>query len=244
MTNGRDPLLRIAGLSVRYGAVEAVRDVDLALAAHEIVAIVGPNGAGKTSLVSAIAGIVLPAAGRIEFDGRELVGLRLEDVVGRGVALVPEGRHIFATLTVEENLLVGATIRDDASAVGADIARFYATFPILGRRRSQPAGQLSGGEQQQLAVARALLSRPKLVMLDEPSLGLAPAMIDQVYTLIREIRSSGVAILLIEQNAERAFSVADRVCVMSAGAFALEGTPAELQRNPNFDAAYFGVGMA
>ena len=165
-------------------------------------------------------------------------------MVGRGIALVPEGRHIFATLTVEENLLLGATIRRDGAAVGTDITRFYETFPILGRRRSQPAGLLSGGEQQQLAIARALLSRPKLVMLDEPSLGLAPAVIDQVYVLIREIRATGVAILLVEQNAERAFSVADRVCVMSGGRFALEGTPAELHSDPEFDAAYFGVGMA
>lgn len=241
--SGPVPLLRVTGLSVRYGAVEAVRGVDLAVGAREIVAIVGPNGAGKTSLLSAIAGIVPPASGRIDFDGKPLARLRLEDVVGRGVALVPEGRHIFATLTVEENLLVGATIRNGAASVGADIARFYETFPILGRRRSQPAGQLSGGEQQQLAIARALLSRPKLLMLDEPSLGLAPVIIDQVYTLIREIRATGVSILLVEQNAERAFSVADRVCVMSGGGFALEGTPAELHRDPNFDAAYFGVGM-
>ncbi|HET7714766.1 MAG TPA: ABC transporter ATP-binding protein [Bauldia sp.] len=242
--NGAAPLLGVSGLSIRYGAIEAVRGVSLEVGANEVVAIVGPNGAGKTSLLSAIAGVVLPAAGRIEFDGQPLAGLALEDVVAAGIALVPEGRHIFATLTVEENLLVGATIRDDAAAVRADIDRFFATFPILGQRRSQPAGQLSGGEQQQLAIARALLSRPRLLMLDEPSLGLAPAVIDQVYVLIREIREGGVAILLVEQNAERAFSVADRVHVMSGGVFALSGTPAELHRDPRFDAAYFGIGMA
>jgi branched-chain amino acid transport system ATP-binding protein len=238
------PLLGVTGLSIRYGAVEAVRGVDLDVVAGDIVAIVGPNGAGKTSLLSAIAGIVPAAAGTITFGGKPLLGLALEDVVGRGIALVPEGRHIFATLTVEENLNVGATIRDDAAGVRADIDRFYATFPILGERRTQPAGQLSGGEQQQLAIARALLSRPKLLMLDEPSLGLAPAIIDQVYVLIREIRTGGVTILLVEQNAERAFSVADRVHVMSGGVFALSGTPEALHRDPQFDAAYFGVGMA
>ena len=242
--SGAAPLLGVTGLSIRYGAVEAVRGVDLHVAKGEIVAIVGPNGAGKTSLLSAIAGIVLPASGRIDFDGQPLAGLKLEDVVGHGIALVPEGRHIFATLTVEENLLVGATIRDDAAGVRADIDRFYRTFPILGQRRTQPAGQLSGGEQQQLAITRALLSRPKLLMLDEPSLGLAPAIIDQVYVLIREIRDGGVTILLVEQNAERAFSVADQVHVMSGGVFALSGTPGELRRDPHFDAAYFGVGMA
>jgi len=238
------PLLGVTGLSIRYGAVEAVRGIDLHVARGAIVAIVGPNGAGKTSLLSSIAGIVPTAAGTIAFDGKPLAGLALEDVVGRGLALVPEGRHIFATLTVEENMLVGATIRDDAGGVRADIDRFYRTFPILGERRTQTAGQLSGGEQQQLAIARALLSRPKLLMLDEPSLGLAPAIIDQVYLLIREIRDGGVTILLVEQNAERAFSVADRVHVMSGGVFALSGTPEELHRDPHFDAAYFGVGMA
>jgi branched-chain amino acid transport system ATP-binding protein len=237
-------LLAVTGLSIRYGGVEAVRGVDFAVATGEIVAIVGPNGAGKTSLLSAIAGIVPLAAGRIDFDGRTLAGLALEDVVARGIALVPEGRHIFASLTVEENLRLGATIRDDGEAVRADFERFYRTFPILGERRAQPAGQLSGGEQQQLAIARALLSRPKLLMLDEPSLGLAPAIIDQVYLLIGEIRAGGVTILLVEQNAERAFSIADRVYVMSGGVFALSGTPAELHRDPHFDAAYFGIGMA
>jgi branched-chain amino acid transport system ATP-binding protein len=238
------PLLAVSGVSIRYGAVAAVRKVDLAVPAGGIVAVIGPNGAGKTSLLSAIAGLVPLAAGQVLLEGRPLAGLALEDVIGRGIALVPEGRHIFATLTVEENLRLGATIRTDAPAVRTDIDRFYEAFPILGRRRTQPAGQLSGGEQQQLAIARALLSRPKLVMLDEPSLGLAPTIIDQVYALIRDIRAGGVAVLLVEQNAERAFSVADRVHVMSGGAIALAGTPDELRRHREFDAAYFGIGMA
>src|SRR5262245_28539133 len=235
--------LVISGLVVRYGAVSAVRSVDLQVDQGEFVSIVGPNGAGKTSLVSAIAGIVKPAAGTIAFAGNSLGGLALEDVITQGIALVPEGRHIFASLTVMENLLLGATIRRDADGVRADIKRYLSAFPVLGQRRSQPAGQLSGGEQQQLALARALLSRPKLLMLDEPSLGLAPTVVDQVYVLLRSIREDGVTILLMEQNAGRAFSLSDRTYVMRGGAFGLSGSPAEIASDPRFDAAYFGIDM-
>ena len=241
--SARVPLLDVSGLVVRYGAVTAVRGIDLAIGDGEIVSIVGPNGAGKTSLVSAIAGIVPPAAGSIVFAGRSLAGIALEDVVAQGIALVPEGRHIFASLTVSENLQLGATVRPDAEGVRADIDRSFATFPILGARRRQPAGQLSGGEQQQLAIARALLSRPRLLMLDEPSLGLAPTIVDQVYVLLRSVRQQGVTILLIEQSAERVFGLADRVHVMSGGEFALSGTAAEIKADRRFDAAYFGVHM-
>ncbi len=238
--SARVPLLKVSGLVVRYGAVTAVRGVDLSVDDGEIVSIVGPNGAGKTSLVSAIAGIVPPAAGSIAFAGMPLAGIALEDVVAQGIALVPEGRHIFASLTVTENLLLGATVRRDAGGVRADIDRSFAVFPILGERRRQPAGQLSGGEQQQLAIARALLSRPRLLMLDEPSLGLAPAIVDQVYVLLRSVRDQGVTILLIEQNAERVFGISDRVHVMSGGEFGLSGSAAEIRADRRFDAAYFG----
>jgi branched-chain amino acid transport system ATP-binding protein len=237
------PLLEVSGLVVRYSTVTAVRGVDLRVNEGGIVSIVGPNGAGKTSLISAIAGIVPPAAGNIVFAGTLLAGLALEDVVAHGLALVPEGRHIFASLTVLENLLLGATVRTDADNVRADIERAFAMFPILGSRRRQPAGQLSGGEQQQLAIARALLSRPRLLMLDEPSLGLAPTVVDQVYTLLRSVREQGVTILLIEQNAERVFGLSDEVHVMSGGDFGLSGTAAQIQSDPRFDAAYFGVHM-
>ncbi len=238
--SARVPLLKVSGLVVRYGAVTAVRGVDLSVDDGEIVSIVGPNGAGKTSLVSAIAGIVPPAAGSIAFAGMPLAGIALEDVVAQGIALVPEGRHIFASLTVTENLLLGATVRRDAGGVRADIDRSFAVFPILGERRRQPAGQLSSGEQQQLAIARALLSRPRLLMLDEPSLGLAPAIVDQVYVLLRSVRDQGVTILLIEQNAERVFGISDRVHVMSGGEFGLSGSAAEIRADRRFDAAYFG----
>jgi len=237
------PLLAVSELVVRYGAIAAVRGVSLSVDHDQAVAIVGPNGAGKTSLLSAIAGIVAPASGSVTFDAQSLLGVPLEAIVARGIALVPEGRHIFATLTVLENLMLGATVRRDGNAVKADIDRLLGIFPILERRRRQPAGQLSGGEQQQLAIARALLSRPKLLMLDEPSLGLAPAIIDQVYTVLAEIRASGVGVLLVEQNAERAFALADKVHVMSGGEFRLVGSPAELRNHERFDAAYFGVGM-
>jgi branched-chain amino acid transport system ATP-binding protein len=241
--NESAPLLEVSGLMVRYGAVTAVRGVDLRVNEGEIVSIVGPNGAGKTSLISAVAGIVAPAAGSIVFAGKSLVGIALEDVVARGLALVPEGRHIFGSLTVMENLMLGATVRTDADNVRADIDRSLATFPILGERRRQPAGQLSGGEQQQLAIARALLSRPRLLMLDEPSLGLAPTVVDQVYTLLKSVRDRGVTILLIEQNAERVFGVSDQVHVMSGGEFGLSGSAAEIKSDRRFDAAYFGVHM-
>jgi branched-chain amino acid transport system ATP-binding protein len=241
--SARVPLLEASGLAVRYGAVTAVRGIDLTIGEGEIVSIVGPNGAGKTSLVSAMAGIVPPAAGNVVFAGKSLTGIALEDVVAQGIALVPEGRHIFASLTVTENLMLGATVRSDAEGVRADMDRCFEMFPILGARRRQPAGQLSGGEQQQLAIARALLSRSRLLMLDEPSLGLAPAVVDQVYVLLRSVREQGVTILLIEQNAERVFGIADRVHVMSGGEFGLSGTAAEIKADRRFDAAYFGVHM-
>jgi branched-chain amino acid transport system ATP-binding protein len=237
------PLLAVSGLVVRYGAVTAVREVDLQVDEGEIVSIVGPNGAGKTSLILTVAGIIAPAAGTVIFAGRTLGGIALEDVVAQGIALVPEGRHIFASLTVMENLLLGATVRRDSRAVVADLDRFFAMFPILAERRRQPAGQLSGGEQQQLAIARALLSRPRLLMLDEPSLGLAPMVVGQIYALLSTIRTQGVTILLVEQNAERVFGISNRVYVMSGGKFALAGDAAEIKSHPRFDAAYFGVHM-
>jgi len=241
--NAQPALLEVSGLIVRYGAVTAVRGVDLSVGEGEIVSVVGPNGAGKSSLLAAIAGVVPAAAGRIVFAGNPLAGIMLEDVVARGLALVPEGRHIFASLTVLENLMLGASIRRDGDGVRADIERLFRTFPILNQRRRQPAGQLSGGEQQQLAIARALLSRPRLLILDEPSLGLAPTVVDQVYELIGQLRAQGVTLLVVEQNAERVFGLADRVYVMNGGEFSLGGRAADIRRDPRFDAAYFGLHM-
>jgi len=238
------PLLAVADLEVRYGAVAALRGVSLHVAPGEFVAVVGPNGAGKSSLMLAIAGAVRPQAGRIEFRGASLLGASLEDIVRRGIALVPEGRHIFGALTVAENLRLGITVRADRRAAEADLDASFRTFPILGERRRQPAGRLSGGEQQQLAIARALLGRPTLLMLDEPSLGLAPAIIDQVYRLLGDIRAQGVAVLMVEQNAARALDAADRTYVLNSGLVRLAGTKQELIGNAAFDAAYFGVAMS
>jgi branched-chain amino acid transport system ATP-binding protein len=236
-------LVEARGLVVRYGGIAAVQGIDFSIGAGEAVAIVGPNGAGKTSLLSAIAGIVRPSAGTIHLAGKPLASLALSDVVRQGVALVPEGRHIFGSATVMENLRLGASSRRDG-LVAADIDKVFDDFPILGERRNQPAGQLSGGEQQMLAIARAMLSKPRLLMLDEPSLGLAPTVVDKVYDLLRNILSQGISLLVVEQNAARAFSLANRACVMSRGLFTLTGTPDEIARHEAFDAAYFGVDMS
>lgn len=236
-------LVDVRDLVVRYGGINAVQGVDLKVHAGETVAIVGPNGAGKTSLLSATAGIVRPDSGTIDVAGVPLAGLALSDVVHHGVALVPEGRNIFGSLTVLENLRLGATVRRD-DAILSDIENVFSDFPILGERRDQPAGQLSGGEQQMLAIARAMLSRPQLLLLDEPSLGLAPTIVDKVYNILDGIRSQGTALLIVEQNAARAFELADRACVMSRGTFTLQGSPAEISSHQSFDAAYFGVTMS
>ncbi len=241
---GAPPLLSVDDLRIQYGSISAVRGVSLEVGAGEFVAMVGPNGAGKSSLLSAIAGVVPGARGTISLRGQPLMGKSPEDILRLGVALVPEGRHIFGSMTVEENLRLGATIRGDRAAIAHEIDRLYDTFPILRERRRQIAGRLSGGEQQQLAIARALLCKPALLMLDEPSLGLAPIIIDQVYRILVALRQQGVTILLIEQNAARALDTADRTYVLSAGLLRLSGTKDELLRDPNFDAAYFGVSDA
>jgi len=234
-------LLQVDGLAVSYGRISALRDVSLQVNAGEIVAIVGPNGAGKSTLLASIAGLARPAAGSIRFRGDSIAGQPLERTVRRGIALVPEGRHVFGGLTVLENLRLGATIRGDRAAVAAEIAQYMALFPILSERRNEPAGQLSGGEQQMLVIARGMLSDPALLMLDEPSLGLAPRIIDQVYALIETVRQRGVTVLVVEQNADRALRTADRIYVLNAGAVRLSGASVDLRGKPEFEAAYFGI---
>ncbi|MDR5654590.1 ABC transporter ATP-binding protein [Ruixingdingia sedimenti] len=238
------PLLDIRDLAVRYGRITALDGVGLHVDAGEVVAIVGPNGAGKTTLLSAVAGIVRPVAGSIAFRGEPILGQPLERTVRRGIALVPEGRRVFGGLTVEENLRVGAVIRRDRAAAAAEIARFMEIFPILHERRNEPAGRLSGGEQQMLVIARAMLSDPALLMLDEPSLGLAPKVTDQVYALVADLRARGVTVLVVEQNADRALRAADRTYVLNAGRVRLAGPSAALRDDPAFEAAYFGMGDA
>lgn len=234
-------LLQVHDLAVQYGAVAALQGVSVEVDRGEIVALIGPNGAGKTSLLAAVAGMVRPRAGRVFLDGQDLAGMAIQRIVRAGVALVPENREIFAKLTVLENLLIGASTRGDRDVIGQDVARIGELFPALPNLFPRPAGLLSGGEQQMLAIGRALMSRPRLLMLDEPSLGLAPAVTDAVFAAIRALKARGVAILLVEQNAARALAVCARAHLLSAGVVHFSGTPDEIARAGDIDAAYFGV---
>lgn len=210
-------LLEVEGLVVRYGKVTAVQGIDFHVDAGEAVAIVGPNGAGKTSTLSAIAGVVKATSGSVRLDGRELIGVIPEEIVRRGLALTPEGRHIFESLTVNENLQLGMTTRRDQEQANRDMNAVLGRFPVLDRLRNAQASQLSGGEQQQLAIGRALLADPKLLLLDEPSLGLAPLVVDLVFEVLEELREQGVAVLLIEQHVTRATRYADRSYILQSG---------------------------
>ena len=233
-------MLEISNLSVRYGSILALRGISIEVNEGEIVGVIGPNGAGKSTMLMATSAAIPVAEGDIRFEGTTVLKQRPEDVVGRGISLVPEGRHIFQTLSVGENLSLGATGRKDAAAVAEDRALVYELFPILKEYLATPAGKLSGGEQQMLAIGRALLARPRLLMLDEPSLGLAPIVIDRVFETLEQLRDSGVTILLVEQHAERTLELADRVYVLRTGNIEIAGTPAELAANPQFERAYLG----
>ena len=237
------PLLAVDGLTVAYGAVTALRDVSLTVAEGEIVAALGPNGAGKTTLLRTLAGALKPRSGSILFDGSSIAGLSPEAVLRRRIALVPEGRKVFADLTVEENLTIGGITRRDHEALRADTQRWLERFPILGERSGQLAGTLSGGEQQQLAVARALMSRPRLLLLDEPSLGLAPIFVDRIFELVAELRRSGTTILLVEQNVHRALEIADRAYVLSVGSVVASG-PTETLVEGELERSYLGISQA
>jgi len=235
-------VLTIADLKVSYGRITALRGVSLDVQDGEFVGLVGPNGAGKSTLVHSVAGVVSPTAGEIRLDSRSLVGAPPEQIVKWGVSLVPEGRQIFTRLTVAENLGLGATTRTDASAIREDIERIFERFPSLRQLRGTLAGKLSGGEQQQVAIARALLARPKLLMLDEPSLGLAPLMIDGVFAWLRELHESGTTILLVEQNAARTIEAADRTYVLSNGEIVRSVARSEAEDTINLVETYLGVG--
>ena len=234
-------MLAVGNLHVSYGSIIALRGVSLQVAEGEIVAVIGPNGAGKSTLLLTIAGIVRAKQGSIEFAGGRVTGAAPERLVAAGLSLVPEGRHIFGSLTVAENIALGATTRSDRVAIAADTERVLALFPVLRERLRQRAGKLSGGEQQMLAIARALLAKPRLLLLDEPSLGLAPLVVKQVYDAIEELRRSGVTILIVEQSVGRALKVADRTYVLNSGAVTISGRSAELQGTAAFDTAYFGA---
>ncbi|HHY53828.1 MAG TPA: ABC transporter ATP-binding protein [Chloroflexi bacterium] len=231
-------MLRIEGLTVAYGGIEAVRGVSLDVAEGELVTIVGNNGAGKTTTLMAISGVAPIRSGRIVIDGAETTRLAPHAIVARGVAHCPEGRLVFGRLTVHENLRLGAYQRKDGASVRQDIDRVYALFPRLLERRTQLAGTLSGGEQQMLAIGRALMSRPRLLMLDEPSLGLAPLIVQRIFGVIRQLHAEGVTILLVEQNAHLALTVADRAYVLETGEVRLAGSAKALIDNPEVRRAY------
>jgi branched-chain amino acid transport system ATP-binding protein len=234
-------LLEVEGLRVAYGAIEAVRDVNLRVEEGEVVALIGANGAGKSTTLATISGIHRARHGRITFDGQDLGRLRPPQIVAAGLVQVPEGREIFARMTVEENLALGAWQRKDRAAVAGEAAALLDRFPVLARRRRQLAGVLSGGEQQVLAIARGLLARPRLLLLDEPSLGLAPQLVDEVFDIVESVHDAGNTILLVEQNALRALAAADRAYVMESGVTTVTGTGKELLDNPEVRTAYLGV---
>jgi branched-chain amino acid transport system ATP-binding protein len=234
------PLLAVNAVHIAYGKVEAVRGVTLDVGDKEIVTIIGANGAGKTTLLNAIMGI-LPLTGRVTFAGTDLARLEIEDRVAAGLSLVPEHRELFATMDVEDNLRLGAFRIAQASAIKS-LERVYALFPRLKERRRQLAGTLSGGEQQMLAMGRALMGAPKLLMLDEPSLGLAPIIVADIFRTVAELRASGVSVLLVEQNAQAALQIADRAYVMELGEFLLQGTAKDVAGDARVAASYLGFG--
>ena len=233
-------LLAINNLSVTYGGIKAVKGISLDVADGELVTLIGANGAGKTTTLNTLGGLLTPASGSIQYAGHDLLKLAAHDRVRQGLALVPEGRGVFARLTVAENLLMGAYHRHDKPGIAADLEKSYGLFPRLKERERQLAGTLSGGEQQMLAIGRALMSRPRLLLLDEPSMGLAPLMVEKIFEIIRSINAEGVAILLIEQNARLALAAANRAYVMESGAITLSGSAAELAADERVKAAYLG----
>jgi branched-chain amino acid transport system ATP-binding protein len=233
-------LLALEKLEVAYGGIRAVKGIDLAVEPGELVCLIGANGAGKTTTLRAITGLVKPASGRIVYDGAEVGGDRPHRIARRGLALVPEGRGVFPQLTVEENLAMGAYARRDRRAVAQDVERSYSLFPRLRERRRQTAGTLSGGEQQMLAIARAMMSRPRLLLLDEPSMGLAPLMVERIFEVIRAIAAEGVTLLLVEQNARLALEVSHRGYVLDGGLVAFSGEAKALLHDPRIREAYLG----
>jgi branched-chain amino acid transport system ATP-binding protein len=238
MNPGASALLSVSSVHIAYGKVEAVRSVSLDVAGNEIVTIIGANGAGKTTLLNAIMGI-LPLKGRVTFAGQDLLRLEIEDRVAAGLSLVPEHRELFGTMNVEDNLQLGA-FRIARAVAAQSFERVYTLFPRLKERRKQLAGTLSGGEQQMLAMGRALMGAPKLLMLDEPSLGLAPIIVADIFRIVGELRASGVSVLLVEQNAKAALEIADRAYVMELGEFVLDGAAKDIAANARVAASYLG----
>jgi branched-chain amino acid transport system ATP-binding protein len=234
------PILEVKGLQVHYGAIEALRGISLEVSNGQVVALIGANGAGKSTTLRAVSKMLRPTAGSIRFRDEDVTKLPSHALVSRGMAHAPEGRGIFLNLTVRENLELGAYLRTDRAGIAKDADHAYTLFPLLAERRTQVAGTLSGGEQQMLAVGRALMSRPKLLLLDEPSLGLAPQVVARIFGVLREVNESGVAILLVEQNAHKALQLAHRAYVLETGNIVMQGTGKELLASPEVRKAYLG----
>ncbi len=233
-------ILKVENLVASYGVIRALHGISLEVAEGEMVALLGINGAGKSTTLKSIAGLLRPQSGTITFLGKDITGRKPELIVKQGISLVPEGREIFGKLTVEENLRLGAFVSYQRDRFREDLKRVFELFPILEQRFTQAGGLLSGGEQQMLAIARALMAHPKLIMLDEPSLGLSPAMTDQIFELITQLREQGSTILLVEQNAERTLQIADRAYLLSNGEIELSGTADEIERRVDIESVYFG----
>jgi len=233
-------LLQVEQLALAYGGIQAVKGVDLQVFPGELVSLIGSNGAGKTTTLKAITGGMQALAGRIRYQGGDIAGLGAWDLVRQGLCMVPEGRGIFGRMTILENLQMGAYIRDGAAQIQADIDRIFTTFPRLKERRSQLAGTLSGGEQQMLAMGRALMAQPQLLLLDEPSMGLSPLMVDKIFEVIQGLAAQGMTVLLVEQNARRALQIADRAYVMESGLITLSGAAKNLLDDPKVRVAYLG----
>ena len=238
------PILSIAGLQVAYGGIQAVKGIDLEVREGELVALIGANGAGKTTTLKAITGTQPWSAGEVSYQGRTIRGMGAHELVSRGLAMVPEGRGVFARMTIVENLMMGAYTRRDAGGVRRDVERMFETFPRLKERAAQLAGTLSGGEQQMLAMARALMSAPKLLLLDEPSMGLAPIMVEKVFEVVRSVAAQGTTILLVEQNARLALEAASRAYVMDSGLVTMAGEARALLDDPRVRTAYLGEAAA
>ncbi|MCW5238327.1 ABC transporter ATP-binding protein [Verminephrobacter eiseniae] len=236
----RQLLLQVKGLKVAYGGIQAVKGVDFEVRAGELVSLIGSNGAGKTSTMKAITGTLALSAGHIEYLGADIQGQGAWDLVKKGLVMVPEGRGVFARMSITENLQMGAYTRKDQAGILADIEKMFGIFPRLRERKDQLAGTLSGGEQQMLAMARALMSQPKLLLLDEPSMGLSPLMVDKIFEVVRDVYALGVTILLVEQNASRALAIADRGYVMESGLINMTGPGQQLLSDPGVRAAYLG----
>lgn len=233
-------MLQVRGLQVAYGGIQAVKGVDFEVHSGELVSLIGSNGAGKTTTMKALTGLLLPSAGQIDYLGRDIRGQGPWDLVKQGLVMVPEGRGVFTRMSIVENLQMGAYLRSDKAGIQADMDRVFALFPRLQERSAQLAGTLSGGEQQMLAMGRALLSRPQLLLLDEPSMGLSPLMVDKIFEVIAEVAVMGVTVLLVEQNASRALKMAQRAYVMESGEISMHGDAKALLHDPKVRAAYLG----